>query len=107
MKRVLTALMFLAGCGSPNERVVLYCAQDRPFAEAVFGEFEKQNRLGMAVKYDSEANKSIGLFRELQLEAKRPRCDVHWNNERICDNGVQSPIITPDRSRPDRENQTL
>src|SRR5262249_24451773 len=25
--------------------------------------------------------KSVGLFRELQLEAKRPRCDVHWNNE--------------------------
>src|SRR5436190_1998962 len=75
--------LLLLGCGSPTDRAVLYCAQDRPFAESVLADFTRQTGLAVATKYDNEANKSVGLFRELQLEAKRPRCDVHWNNEII------------------------
>jgi iron(III) transport system substrate-binding protein len=72
----------LAGCSRPaTDRVVLYSAQDRPFAEAALADFTKTTGLTVAAKYDTEANKSVGLFRELQLEASRPRCDVHWNNE--------------------------
>src|SRR5262245_37961084 len=71
-----------AGCGSQTpRRVVLYCAQDQAFAEAVLAEFSKKSGVAVAPKYDTEAAKSVCLFRELQLEAKRPRCDVHWNNE--------------------------
>lgn len=68
------------GCGRAGERVVLYSAQDPPFAQAVLAGFAKPG-LSVVVRYDSEANKSVGLFRELQQEASRPRCDVHWNNE--------------------------
>lgn len=79
---VLGTTVALAGCSSPApNRVVLYCAQDREFAEAVLAEFSKTMGMPVAPKYDTEAAKSVGLFRELQLEAKRPRCDVHWNNE--------------------------
>jgi iron(III) transport system substrate-binding protein len=32
-------------------------------------------------KYDTEADKSVSLYVELVQDAKRPRCDVFWNNE--------------------------
>lgn len=81
MRHTLLLAILLAGCGSSKPRVVLYCAQDRPFAELVLADFLQQSKLDLAPKYDSEANKSVGLYRELQMEAQRPRCDVHWNNE--------------------------
>lgn len=79
----ITLLCCIVGCGSsvPHDRVVLYCAQDRPFAEQILADFTKQTGPQVVVSYDTEANKSIGLYRQLQDEAKRPRCDVHWNNE--------------------------
>jgi iron(III) transport system substrate-binding protein len=61
--------------------VVLYCAQDQPFAEAVLEEFRQQTGLRVAAKFDTEALKSVGLYTELVADAERPRCDVFWNNE--------------------------
>ncbi|MBX7103845.1 MAG: extracellular solute-binding protein [Gemmataceae bacterium] len=83
MRIVAAACLVLLslGCGRPAERLVLYCAQDRPFAEGILSGFEKASHVTVDAKYDTEANKSVGLFRELQLEVARPRCDVHWNNE--------------------------
>jgi iron(III) transport system substrate-binding protein len=78
---LVTATLFLAGCSKPAPRVVLYCAQDQEFAELVLGEFTKRTSLTVAPKYDTEATKSVSLANELLMEAKRPRCDVHWNNE--------------------------
>src|SRR5262245_22463615 len=69
------------GCKSTHSRVVLYCAQDREFAEAILPEFTKQTGLEVASKYDTEADKSVSLYEELIREKNRPRCDVHWNNE--------------------------
>lgn len=60
---------------------MLYCAQDQEFAELVLGDFTKATGLPVAPKFDTEAAKSVGLATELALDAKRPRCDVHWNNE--------------------------
>src|SRR6185312_8146901 len=70
-----------AGCRSAKSRVVLYCAQDREFAEAIFAEFAERTGLEVAPKYDTEADKSVSLYEELIRERDRPRCDVHWNNE--------------------------
>lgn len=91
----------LAGCGGkPVSRVVLYCSQDQSFAERVLPDFSKLHGLSIAPKFDTEANKSIGLFRELQMEAKHPRCDVFWNNEilntmRLASEGLLEPYDTP------------
>jgi len=101
MKHLTVLLLATAiGCGPRAGQVVLYCAQDRPFAEAVLGPFHTATGLDVRTKYDTEANKSVGLFRELQLEAKRPRCDVHWNNEIITTlmlarDGVLEPYASP------------
>src|SRR5436190_24214996 len=71
----------LTGCNSSTPRVVLYCAQDREFAESILAEFTARTKLEVAPKYDTEADKSVSLYEELRREKNRPRCDVHWNNE--------------------------
>lgn len=78
---VLILLLLLAAGCSEQPRVVLYCAQDRDFAELVLGGFAEQTHIPVEVKFDTEANKSVSIVEELRREADRPRCDVHWNNE--------------------------
>src|SRR5262245_2438904 len=78
---LLAFAVLAAGCGQSGSRVTLYCALDREFAEEVFGEFTKQSNLTVTPHFDTEANKSVSLALELERDARRPRCDVHWNNE--------------------------
>jgi iron(III) transport system substrate-binding protein len=90
----------LAGCSRPDTRVVVYCAQDQEFAERVFADFSKETGVAVAPKFDTEANKSVSLAAELEQEAARPRCDVHWNNEilgtiRLARRGVYEPYSSP------------
>ena len=71
----------LSGCGKATPRVVLYCAQDREFALGVLETFRERTGLEVVPKFDTEKNKSVGLYTELVAEKDRPRCDVFWNNE--------------------------
>lgn len=94
------AVLLVAGCHRPEERVVVYCAQDQEFAEGVFADFTAESTLAVAPKFDTEANKSVSLAAELEQEAGRPRCDVHWNNEilatiRLARRGVYEPYESP------------
>src|SRR5262245_52014197 len=80
--RLILVLAFLAvGCGRSASRVTLYCALDREFAEEVFGEFTRRTGVTITPHFDTEANKSVSLALELERDARRPRGDVHWNNE--------------------------
>jgi iron(III) transport system substrate-binding protein len=79
--RLLPAPLLMAGCGGDRSRVVLYCAQDREFAEGVLARFTEQTGLSVVPKYDTEANKSVSLYQEIVAEKDHPRCDVFWNNE--------------------------
>jgi iron(III) transport system substrate-binding protein len=94
-------LLTLGGCGSPaRPRVVLYCAQDREFAEQILDEFNRRHRQEVVPRYDTEANKSVSLYEDLVREARRPRCDVHWNNEilatiRLQRQGLLEPYASP------------
>ena len=97
---ILLLTVFAVGCSSPPPRVVLYCAQDQQFAQEVLADFSRRTSLPVAPKYDTEATKSVSLAAELVLEAKRPRCDVHWNNEilgtiRLHRQGIYEPYRSP------------
>jgi hypothetical protein len=101
------------GCQRPAEKVVVYCAQDQEFAEGVFADFTAKAKLSVSPKFDTEANKSVSLAAELEGEAARPRCDVHWNNEilgtiRLARKGGtrRTRRRTPTRSRPGRRRRT-
>jgi iron(III) transport system substrate-binding protein len=95
---VLCLLPF-AGCtGAPQ--VTVYCAHDREFVEPVLERFTSDTGIHVAVSYDSEANKAVGLYEDLLREASRPRCDVHWNNEilatiRLQKKGILQPYASP------------
>jgi iron(III) transport system substrate-binding protein len=97
----VVAAALAVGCRKADERVVVYCAQDQEFAEGVFADFRAASGLAVAPKFDTEANKSVSLAAELEREAGRPRCDVHWNNEilatiRLARKGVYEPYESPD-----------
>jgi len=114
MFRPLTAvtalsLLLVTACTKSADRVVVYSAQDEDYAVRIFDGLD----LGVAVapKFDTEANKSVGLVAELQAEAGRPRCDVHWNNEplgtvRLARRGLYAPYTSPEAAHyppaPDR-----
>ena len=61
--------------------LVVYCAHDAVFAEAILRDFEKQSGIAVVVRYDSEATKSLGFVNLLIQEKENPQCDVFWNNE--------------------------
>lgn len=96
----LLAGLAVAGCGKSKPRVVLYCAQDRDFAVGVLKDFTDETGLDVTPKFDTEANKSVGLFNEIVAEKGRPRCDVFWNNEilntlRLQQQGLLEPYVSP------------
>ncbi len=101
MKCLRFAIVFFSlGCTKSSERVVVYCAQDREYAEPVFADFTLESKLALAPKFDTEANKTASLIAELEAEAKRPRADVHWNNEilgtiRLARQGLYEPYTSP------------
>jgi iron(III) transport system substrate-binding protein len=93
-------LLLAIGCTKPKDRVVVYSAQDREYAEPVFADFSLESRLALAPKFDTEAQKSVGLVGELEAEANRPRADVHWNNEILgtilaARKGLYEPYASP------------
>jgi iron(III) transport system substrate-binding protein len=93
------------GCGGKSAeeqpaRVTLYCALDREFSEAIINDVNAKKQLVIAPHFDTEANKSVGLFNELVREKDVPRCDVYWNNEilntiRLQKLGLLEPYDSP------------
>jgi iron(III) transport system substrate-binding protein len=80
--------------------LVVYCAHDAVFAESVLRDFEKQSGIRLAVRYDTEATKSLGLVEQIIREGNRPRCDVFWNNELLgtmdlAERGLLAPYRGP------------
>lgn len=81
-------------------RVVLYCAQDREYAEELLAEFSATTGIPVAVQGDTEANKSVSLVTALLREQAQPRADVFWNNEplgtiRLAAAGVLADYTSP------------
>jgi iron(III) transport system substrate-binding protein len=97
---LLTITALLAPGCSHGPEVTVYCAHDREFAEPMLEKFKQDTGIQVAVSYDSEANKAVGLYEALLQEAPRPRCDVHWNNEilatiRLQQKGILAPYASP------------
>jgi iron(III) transport system substrate-binding protein len=81
IKLLFLMIICLTSTSCSYQIVVVACAQDREYAEQLFDEYRASRSIKTEVKYDTEANKSVGLANELIAEMRRPRCDVHWNNE--------------------------
>jgi iron(III) transport system substrate-binding protein len=92
-------LIFLGGCGG-REGIVAYTALDREFSEPVYEAYEARTGRIIRSKYDIESAKTVGLAQAIVTEAKRPQCDLFWNNEilntlRLQKKGLLAPIDPP------------
>ncbi len=67
--------------GRDHRQVVLYCSVDQAIAEPIIAEFEKLSGIKVSVRFDTEANKTIGLVQRIRAEAASPAADVLWSNE--------------------------
>lgn len=67
--------------GRAYRQVVLYCSVDQAIAEPIIAEFEKLSGIKVSVRFDTEANKTIGLVQRIRAEAASPAADVFWSNE--------------------------
>ena len=79
-----------------NRQLVLYCAHDAVLAQPVIDRFAAETGITVDVRYDEEANKSLGLVNLLTAERQAPRADVFWNNQllgtvRLQQEGVLQP----------------
>ena len=74
--------LLTAGCWSDNgSKVIVYTALDSEFSEPIFADFTEQSGIEVRPKFDTESTKTVGLTEAILAEARRPRCDVFWNNE--------------------------
>jgi len=67
--------------GRAHRQVVLYCSVDQAIAEPIIAEFEKLSGIKVSVRFDTEANKTLGLVQRIRAEAASPAADVFWSNE--------------------------
>lgn len=89
---VLTGLWFagMPGTRDGSDSLIVYCAHDSVYADAILKDFERQTGIRVDVRYDTEATKSLGLVNLIVAERQRPRCDVFWNNELLGTVDLQS-----------------
>lgn len=81
-----------------ESRLVLYCAHDQALAADVIERFEQESGIQVDVRYDEEANKSLGLTKLLLAEKNVPRADVFWNNQLLGTIHLQSAgVLQPYR----------
>lgn len=82
---VLALVLFpgLWGCetGESTPQVVVYTSLDQHYSRPVLEAFEARTGIEVLARYDTEADKTTGLFNRLMEERSRPRADVFWNSE--------------------------
>ena len=61
--------------------VVAYATLDRDFVEPIFEDFKNRVRRRPCWPSATPSDKTVGLAQAIVHEAKRPRCDVFWDNE--------------------------
>ena len=77
------ALAVLAWRVKRSDALVIYCAHDAVYSERILKDFERSTGTRIAIRFDTEATKSLGLAELLKREKATPLCDVFWNNETL------------------------
>lgn len=78
----LVLSFYVAGCSQGNDNhVIVYTSVDRHLAQPIFQQFEAHTGTSVLAVFDSEANKTVGLYKRLISEQRHPRADVFWNSE--------------------------
>jgi iron(III) transport system substrate-binding protein len=100
VQRVIIAFgLLLAGSAHTvsADDVVVYSSLDREFSEPVLKAYSESRGVRVLPKFDVESTKTVGLTNVIIAEARRPRCDLFWNNEilntlRLKERGLLAPF---------------
>jgi iron(III) transport system substrate-binding protein len=92
----ITITLGWATAGRAGDTVVVYSSLDREFSEPILKAYEKLSGADLRSKFDVESTKTVGLTNLIIAEARRPRCDLFWNNEilntlRLKEKGLLAP----------------
>ena len=100
---------WLSGCGRQlNDEVVIYCGVDEPVASPVLDDFERQSGIHVAVRYDIESSKSIGLAGRLEAEKDYPQADIWWGSEAfLSERLAEQDVLAKYQPRPPRRTSPL
>jgi iron(III) transport system substrate-binding protein len=93
---IVVATLGIRGANAADT-VVVYSALDREFSEPILKAYSEQTRIRVLPKFDVESTKTVGLTNVIIAEARRPRCDLFWNNEilntlRLKERGLLAPF---------------
>ncbi len=96
----LLPLALASSCAEEREEVVVYCALDLEYADAILKEFTAATGLFVRLQADNEITKTVGLANQIKLEKEHPKADVFWNNEivntiRLKNFGCLEPYVSP------------
>ena len=96
---VLAVLVSSAGCGPPNG-VTVYTSLDELYSRPVLKRFEEETGIRVLAVFDTEAQKTTGLYQRILAESNNPRADVFWNSEvartlQLVREGVLAPYKPP------------
>lgn len=69
------------GPGGGGDEVVVYVSVDQEVAEPLIEHFQKETGIRVLARYDTEANKTVGLVGKLRAEKDAPLADVFWSGE--------------------------
>jgi len=100
IRNTLVAISTLLGVAAAQEEVTVYVSLDQEHSERLVQQFEKETGIKVNARYDTEANKTVGLMRQLIEEKNDPVADVWWNNEiattiKLKQHGVLQPYQSP------------
>jgi iron(III) transport system substrate-binding protein len=82
--RALPAILapgLLGGCGGPKDEVVLYCSVDQDQFRPVVEAFRKATGTEVEAVGETEASRSVGIARRVEMEREHPVADLLWANE--------------------------
>ncbi len=79
-----SAVALMTACTREHgETLTIYAAVDRDTAAPILAAFAEQTGADLNVVYDSEAAKTVGLAKRVELERDEPRADVWWSGEAL------------------------
>lgn len=77
--------------------LTIYASVDRDVGEPVLSAYEAATGCRVSAVWDSEAAKTVGLAKSLEIESAAPRADLWWSGESLysailADKGLLAPI---------------
>ena len=95
MRNIAVAILTLVSIAWAQERKVVHiCVSlDEQHSAKVLAKFTEETGIEVVARYDTEANKTVGLVQLLLGQKESPQYDVYWNNElantvKLKENGV-------------------